>query len=251
MSSKLWILLPAFEEEENLPDLLSNLAKTMRTWPDGAPPYCVLVVDDGSADGTAEAARRATGLELEVLVHEVNQGLGAAMRTGIEHVLEHGAAEDLLIALDADNTHPTNLMPLMVEKAQAGADIVIASRYEPGAEIHGLDTFRIFVSWGASWLLRVMFPCARDYTCGYRCYRVALLRWGAARYGADFLNQKGFSVMVDLLLKLRRKASRIEEVPLILRYDLKRGASKMNVASTAGTTLRLLGRRFCGNPRGP
>ena len=57
--------------------------------------------------------------------------------------------------------------------------------------------------------------------------------------------------MVDLLLKLRRKARRIDEVPLILRYDRKRGASKMKVAATAVTTLRLVGRRFLGDPRGP
>ena len=93
----------------------------------------------------------------------------------------------------------------------------------------------------------MLFPCgARDYTCGYRVYRVSLLRWGQARYGRHFLNQQGFSVMVDLLLKLRRRARRIDEVPLILRYDRKRGASKMKVARTIGTTLRLLGRRFVG-----
>ena len=69
--------------------------------------------------------------------------------------------------------------------------------------------------------------------------------------GPDFLNQRGFSVMVDLLLKLRRQARRIEEVPLILRYDRKQGASKMKLMRTAWTTLRLLARRFVGNPRGP
>ena len=99
--------------------------------------------------------------------------------------------------------------------------------------------------------MRVLFPCARDYTCGYRCYRVGLLAWGKQRYGAQFLNQSGFSVMVDLLLKLRRRARRIEEVPLILRYDRKQGASKMEIIPTAMTTLRLLGRRFVGDPTGP
>jgi dolichol-phosphate mannosyltransferase len=247
----LWVLLPAFNEAENLPALLVDLRETLRAWPGGAPPCRVLVVDDGSHDGSADAARGVDGLDLLVLVHEVNRGLGAAMRTGIEHVLAHGAADDLLIALDADHTHPTELMPAMVAKANAGADIVIASRYQPGAEVHGLDAFRRLVSWLASWLLRLLFPGARDYTCGYRCYRVGLLAWGARRHGRDFLNQRGFSVMVDLLLKLRRRARRVEEVPLVLRYDRKRGASKMKVLSTAVTTLRLLGRRFRGDPRGP
>jgi len=248
----LWVLLPAYEEAGNIPPLLEGLARTLADWPGGAPRCRVVVVDDGSADDTADAARRAQGVDVVVLVHEVNQGLGAAMRTGISYLLEHGADDDLVISLDADNTHPPELMPGMVAKALDGADIVIASRYQDGAEIHGLDAKRRFISWSASGLLRVMFPGgARDFTCGYRCYRLGLLRWGQAHYGEHFLNQEGFAVMVDLLLKLRRKAGRIEEVPLTLRYDRKLGASKMKFVQTATTTLRLLGRRFCGDPTGP
>ena len=250
-TSRLWVLLPAYNEAQNLPPLLQGLKGTLAAWPGGAPPCTVIVVDDGSTDDSAAAARSVGGLDLEVIVHDPNQGLGAAMRTGITHVLEHGGDEDLLVAMDADNTHPTELMPGMVAKANAGADIVIASRFQPGAEIHGLDPFRKRISEIASWILRIMFPGARDYTCGYRCYRVGLLRWGQAHYGREFLNQQGFSIMVDILLKLRRKASRIEEVPLILRYDRKQGVSKMKVMQTAVTTLRLLGRRFVGNPTGP
>jgi len=251
MRRRLWVLLPAYNEARNLPPLLEGLKETLATWPGETPTCRVVVVDDGSTDGSAEAARSVEGLDTVVLVHDPNQGLGAAMRTGIEYVLMHGTDDDLLVALDADNTHPAHLMPGMCARAEAGADLVIASRFQPGAEIHGLSAFRKAVSVAASWLLRVMFPGARDYTCGYRCYRVGLLRWGAAHYGASFLNQRGFSVMVDLLLKLRRRARRIEEVPLLLRYDRKQGASKMKVMQTAVTTLRLLGRRFCGNPRGP
>ena len=251
MSRMLWVLLPAYEEAQNLPPLLEGLRDTLAAWPGGAPACRVVVVDDGSGDDTAEAARSVEDLDVVVLVHEVNQGLGAAMRTGITYLLDHAADDDLAIALDADNTHPTNLMPEMVRRAEAGADIVIASRYQPGAEVHGLDAKRRFISWSASWLLRVLFPAARDYTCGYRCYRVGLLRKGAQHHGENFLNQQGFAVMVDLLLKLRRKASRVEEVPLVLRYDLKLGASKMKFMKTATTTLRLLGRRFVGDPRGP
>jgi dolichol-phosphate mannosyltransferase len=251
VSAVLWVLLPAYEEARNLPPLLEGLRSTLAAWPGGAPSCRVVVVDDGSTDGTAEAARSVSGLDLEVLVHETNRGLGAAMRTGIEHVLAHAADDDLLVALDADNTHPTSLLPAMVAKAEQGASLVIASRFQPGARVQGLDLLRRLVSRAASWLLRVLFPGARDYTCGYRCYRVGLLRWGAARYGRDFLNQRGFSVMVDLLLKLRRRAGRIQEVPLLLRYDLKQGASKMKLVQTAVTTLRLLGRRFVGDPRGP
>ena len=247
----LWVLLPAYKESQNLPPLLADLRASLANQP-SIPIWRVVVVDDGSKDGTSEAARGVPGIPLDLVVHEVNRGLGGAMKTGIEHVLERAGDDDLLASMDSDHTHPPEAIPSMVAKIDAGADLVIASRYRKGAEIHGLVWWRRLISDVASWIFRVLFPCgARDYTCGYRVYRVSLLRWGVARYGRQFLNQQGFSVMVDVLLKLRRKARRIDEVPLILRYDRKIGASKMKVARTIGTTLRLLGRRFVGNPVGP
>jgi len=261
-----WVLLPAYREAENLPPLLSELRETFARWPAASPPapragagphagapppWRVLVVDDGSGDATADAARSVPGIPLTVLVHPENRGLGAAMKTGIEHVLDHASDDDVLVAMDADHTHPPESIPQMVARVRAGAGIVIASRYQEGAQIHGLVAWRRWLSHAASGVFRVTFPCARDYTCGYRAYRVGLLRWGRSRYGPHFLNQRGFSVMVDLLLKLRRHAGRIEEVPLVLRYDRKKGQSKMKVARTSVTTLRLIGRRFLGDPRGP
>jgi dolichol-phosphate mannosyltransferase len=245
-----WVLLPAYREAENLPPLLSDLRDTFARWR-GAPRLHVVVVDDGSDDATADAAVSVEDAPVTLVRHDRNRGLGAAMRTGIEHVLARAVDDDLLVTMDADHTHPPEAIPGMADLAVSGAEIVIASRYQRGAEIHGLVAWRRWLSHGASAVFRAMFPCARDYTCGYRAYRVSLLRWGAAHYGRNFLNQPGFSVMVDLLLKLRRHAHRIEEVPLVLRYDRKRGASKMKVAKTAMTTLRLVGRRFVGDPRGP
>jgi len=246
------VLLPAFDEARNLPPLLADFRETFARWPGGAPDWRVIVVDDGSRDDTARVATSVEGVPVTLLEHGVNRGLGAAMRTGIEHVLATCEDDDLLVTMDADHTHPPELLPGMVALAVDGADLVIASRYRKGAEIHGLVWWRKAISDAASLVFRAVFPCgARDYTCGYRVYRVGLLRWGARRYGPHFLNQRGFSVMVDLLLKLRRRARRIAEVPMILRYDRKQGASKMKVARTMGTTLRLLGRRFLGDPTGP
>jgi dolichol-phosphate mannosyltransferase len=246
----LWLLLPAYDEAENLAALLTDVATTWHAWT-GAPPLEVVVVDDGSRDATASVAARGYGIDVEVVPHGVNRGLGAAMRTGIEHVLSRARPQDVLASMDADHTHPPELLPRMWTEVERGADLVIASRYQPGAQIHGLVWYRRWISLAASWVLRVLFPAARDYTCGYRLYRVALLSWGFERYGRHFMNQRGFSVMVDLLLKLRRRARLVVEVPLVLRYDRKRGVSKMKLMKTIGTTLRLLGRRFVGDPRGP
>lgn len=186
--------------------------------------------------------------------HVANLGLGRSLADGLAEFLEACAPGDALAVLDADLTHPPELLPAMLaEMERQAADVVIASRYAPGGEEHGLPMFRLVCSRLANTMLRLLahIPGVRDYTCGYRLYRVALLDWGRRRYGREFLNQRGFSVMVDLLLKLRRRARRIEEVPLVLRYDRKRGVSKMKLVTTTVTTLKLLGRRFVGNPRGP
>ncbi len=123
-----------------------------------------------------------------------------------------------------------------------GAELVIASRYQPGALIRGVPTRRIWTSNVASWLFRLLFPIpgVKDYTCGYRAYRAELLQRAFERYGESFVDQEGFQCMVDILLKLHRLDPLVREVPMILRYDLKEGPSKMNVSKTIGATLRLM-----------
>ena len=97
-------------------------------------------------------------------------------------------------------------------------------------------------------LFQLFFPTRgiRDYTCGYRAYRASVLTEAFRRYGDDFVNQEGFQCMVDILIKLRRMDLIFREVPLILRYDLKGGASKMNVARTVRRTLELMAQRRLG-----
>ncbi len=180
--------------------------------------------------------------------HAGNRGLAAAVRTGLQRGLETAGPEDILITMDADNTHPPDLIPLMVARVREGADIVIASRFRPGARVVGVPWHRQLLSLGASWLYRFLFPIrgVRDYTCGFRAYRASLLREGVRRWGEALISESGFAVTVDLLLKLRPLHPRIAEVPLILRYDLKPGASKMHVARTIRQSLVLALRRKLG-----
>ena len=96
--------------------------------------------------------------------------------------------------------------------------------------------------------MRIVFPTrgVKDFTCGYRAYRAPVVKEALARYGPTFLDQDGFQCMVDILLKLRRMPLIFGEVPFILRYDQKRGGSKMKVARTVGATLSLLVKRRFG-----
>lgn len=239
----LTVLLPAYNEAAALPKIFGPIAAAL-----GDRPYRVVVVDDGSSDATAQVSREAAATYPVILVqHEVNRGLAQAMRTGIAWALEHREGpDDLLVALDADNTHPPSLIPRMAALVlEDKADVVIASRYTPGGEEIGLASHRKVTSAGASWLLRTNFPIpgARDYTCGFRAYRVATLQGAADKWGvAGLVEEEGFACMAEILIKLSFLGARVEEVPLVLRYDLKEGASKMKVMRTVRQYLGLIGR---------
>jgi len=170
----IYILLPAYNEEKDLPPLLKRVKAAL-----AGQEYQVLVVNDGSQDQTLSIARAwAEQMPLTVLDHGVNKGLGQAMLTGLSHAVEVAGPDDLVVAMDADNTHDPALTLRMAQQIFAGKDVVIASRYAPGGEEIGLTPIRRLLSRGASFLLRLFFPIqgALDYTCGYRAYRVEFLR---------------------------------------------------------------------------
>jgi dolichol-phosphate mannosyltransferase len=241
------VALPAYNEAEALPRLLQRMRESAATRDE---PLRVVVVDDGSTDGTAVTAERADSpaMPVEVVRHDRNRGLHAALDTGFRAALERARAGDWVVTLDADDTHPPELIADMVRKARAGAGVVIASRFQPGAEWQGLSWDRVLFSRGVSWMFRVLWPMrnVRDYTCGYRLYRAELLRQAYERYGTAFVDEPSFACMPDVLWKVSRLHPSMEEVPLPLRYDRKPGPSKMNVARTIRRTLALIMKRRFG-----
>ena len=243
----IWIVLPAYNEEAGLPLLLQRIHESLT---DEGLSYQVIVVDDGSTDRTAAVAMEAAAkYPIIVESHSENQGLGATLRDGVLLACEKASDRDVLVTLDADNTHTPGLIARMVRLIREGHHVVIASRYRAGARIHGVPLHRRLLSRGASLLMITMFPIkgVRDYTCGYRAYDVGMLQKVVIGSESAFFNQDGFQVMVDILLKLRRDPDVIfGEVPLILRYDHKEGASKMDVGQTTKMTLALVLRHRFG-----
>ena len=234
------ILLPAYNEALALPLLLDAIRQV--EWRDGEV-YKVVVVDDGSTDATVPACRaRWDDMPLDVICHGRNMGLGSAMLTGLKHCVSNCGAKDVIVAMDADNTHSPALIPDMVRAIESGSDIVIASRYARGGREIGLVPTRKILSRGASTLLKVAFPIpgARDYTCGYRAYSSGILERGFRAYSDRLIEQKGFVCMAELLVKLGGLGARVSEVPLVLRYDLKQGVSKMKVTRTIAGYLKLV-----------
>lgn len=230
---KLYILLPSYNEGESLPYLLKSVYEVVK---DRYSEHEVVVINDGSVDGTENAAKLWEGLlNIKVINHDVNMGLGEAVNTGLSYFCRSCSDEDRAVLMDADNTHNPRLIPLMLERSESGSDVVIASRYRYGGKELGLSFFRKLCSAGACTLLNVMFgiPGVKDYTCGYRMYTGRIIKKAYGIFGDDgFIEEKGFTCMAEIIVKLHYIGSEISEIPLVLRYDLKKGKSKMKVLET-------------------
>ncbi len=243
---KVYVVLPAYNEEARIGKLLDSIDEAMS---EARLLHEIIIVEDGSSDKTAEVVREcAKNMPIFMRQHETNLGLGATIRDGLYAAVERAGSRDIIITMDADDTHLPGLILRMVRMISEGRDVVIASRYQPGARTIGVPLLRRFLSYGASVLFRICYPTlgVKDFTCGYRAYRAEVLKEAISRYGDEFLDQDGFQCMVDILLKLSKMNVVFGEVPIILRYDLKEGESKMNITSTSKKTLLLLFKRRFG-----
>lgn len=230
------ILLPAYNEALALPELVKNIAQQF-----SKANYQIIVIDDGSTDNTLAIVRNlAQNYNLKYVVHLSNRGLGMAIKTGFSAAVREN--DDYLVTMDADNTHPPALIRQMVAKLDSGSDVVVASRFVLGGKTEGVNFFRQILSNGANILLKIFFPVPglTDYSSGFRAYRKEVLKKAFAAYSDDFITSSNFSCMAEIIIKLAKLGARVSEVPLHLRYDQKRGQSKIKIAKTILGYLRLI-----------
>lgn len=243
--SEIIVALPAYNEAARLEQLLDRVDRQL-----SGKRYRTVVVDDGSRDGTAEIlARRSRDLPLVVLTHPVNAGLAQTLYDGLQWVAQNCQDDDIVITMDADDTHDPAYIEPLTRRLAEGYDVVIASRFQPGAEVHGVPWHRKLFSWGVFALLRLTLPIrnVRDYACGYRAIRASTLRRAIERHGDRLfeLRDWGFICTAELLCKLHANGARCAEVPFVLRYDLKESVSRMRAGRTiAGYGLLIWSRRF-------
>jgi dolichol-phosphate mannosyltransferase len=206
--------------------------------------YSILIYDDGSEDNTIEQVRSCMdGTPLELIEGKSNKGLAVAMRNLIERVMESDAhPDDIIIVLDADETHNPGHIMKMVDRIHDGFDVVVASRFRADSRVVGVPAYRQLLSVGASILMKILFPIKgiKDYTCGYRAYRVEILGRAKEKFGDRLFEGEGFSCMAELLIKLRSLNLLAVEVPLVLRYDKKLSKSKLPLLRTIVSTLKIL-----------
>jgi len=242
------LALPAYNEAACIGDLLVAACKTFEVIENYQPR--VVVADDGSTDNTADVVRNFRApFPIEVVRHETNRGLGPNIIAVLRAALERSTdPNDVIVNMDADNTHPPDVIPSMLRLLDSGVDVVIASRYRRGSAQIGVPFKRRLLSWGARWIFAVCLrlPGVRDYTCGFRAYHAKTIRRAFETYGARLITRAGFACTDEILVNLARldPPPSIGEVPFVLRYDRKRGASKLELAKTLRETLgMLLGRR--------
>lgn len=247
----IWVVLPAYNEAKNLPRLLEEFRDTFAEHADleGA----IILIDDGSTDETYEIARNPPpGLVTHVLQNPENMGLGETFKRGMLEAAKRAGSRDIIVAMDADGSHLPGLVLNMVRRIREGRDVVIASRYQPGAVVRGVPMSRQLMSKGMSVLFRTLLPVpgVHDYSCGFRAYRASFIQEAVQRYGDALFQQAGFACMVDLLVKLDDMGAIFGEVPLVLRYDWKEGPSKLPVVKTVKMTLGVLGRERVRRTKG-
>ncbi len=212
------VVLPTYNESANIDHVLPRIRTAL-------PTATVLVVDDGSPDGTADMAER-IGKELggvEVLRREGKSGLGSAYRAGFAWGLERGF--DACVEMDADLSHEPEALPGLVAPLEAGHEVVIGSRYVPGGSIPNWAWHRRLLSRGGNVYASLLLGLGvADATAGFRAYAATLLE----RIDLDRIRAEGYGFQVEMTYEAKRAGASIVEVPIRF-VDRVEGESKMSL----------------------
>ena len=212
------VVLPTYNEIENVDEVLRRTRRAL-------PGATVLVVDDGSPDGTAEHAEALdhTLGGIRVMRRAGKQGLGSAYRAGFRTGLDEGYA--VMIEMDADMSHDPAVLPELLRAIDDGADLVIGSRYVKGGSIPEWPLLRRAISRIGCRYARLMLRVpVQDATSGFRAYRAATI----AAIDLDAVRADGYGFQVEMAYRVHNQGGQIVEVPIEFR-DRTLGRSKMSM----------------------
>jgi dolichol-phosphate mannosyltransferase len=222
-TGSLWVVLPTYNEAENIEPLLTALSRQLASV---GGRHSLLVVDDSSPDGTGEVADRlATEMaHVEVLHRTAKQGLGPAYLAGFRHALGRGA--DVVVQMDSDFSHdPADAVRLTA--ALESCDLALGSRYVPGGGIAGWGTLRRVVSAGGCWYARMVLRLpVRDLTGGFKGWRRDALADLLEALQATGSHANGYAFQVETTYRALLRGHRVHELPIVFR-DRRAGTSKM------------------------
>ncbi|MGH2905055.1 MAG: polyprenol monophosphomannose synthase [Solirubrobacteraceae bacterium] len=222
MSDVPWLILPTYNEAENIEAIVAASGEALRSAsPDG---WRVLVVDDGSPDGTGEIADRLAAEHdwVKVLHRTEKNGIGPAYLAGFRHALDHGAG--YVMEMDSDFSHNPADLARLLEAVKAGADLALGSRYVPGGGVVDWGLLRRVVSEGGSTYARIVLGLhVKDLTGGFKCFRREVLE----EIHFDGVRSQGYAFQVELTYRAVRAGFHVVEVPIVFK-DRLRGESKMS-----------------------
>jgi dolichol-phosphate mannosyltransferase len=211
------VCLPTYNERENLEHMVRALGEVLNTSQDG-----VLVIDDGSPDGTGEIADRlAAELPWVSVLHRARkEGIGPAYLAGFRHLL--AGDTELLVEMDCDFSHDPKDVPRLIEAASE-AELVLGSRYVQGGGTQNWGLMRRFISRGGCIYAQVLLGIrVRDLTGGFKCFRRVALE----SIDLDALSAHGYAFQIETTYRVLRAGLRVKEVPIRF-VERRAGASKM------------------------
>jgi dolichol-phosphate mannosyltransferase len=218
-SPSVWIIIPTYNECENVGSITEAVLSAV-------PDAHVLIVDDGSPDGTGQLAdaMAAANPAIAVLHREAKQGLGRAYVAAFKNLMTREA--DLVVQMDADFSHPVRFLPSLLEPLRSGrADVVLGSRYIKGGQIPRWNIMRRLVSRGGSVFAGVVLLMPyRDLTGGFKAWRAPVLR----EIDLDRLHAGGYAFQIETTFRARLAGARIIEVPITFE-ERRLGTSKMSM----------------------
>jgi dolichol-phosphate mannosyltransferase len=215
MSGEPWLILPTYNEAENVQAIVAAAGEVLARAARGG--FRVLIVDDGSPDGTGELAEElaAEHAWVEVLHRAEKNGIGPAY-------LDRGAG--YLMEMDSDFSHDPADLARLLEAVYGGADLALGSRYVPGGGVSDWGLLRRFISEGGSTYARLVLGLpVRDLTGGFKCFRREVLE--AIRF--EDVRSRGYAFQVELTYRAVQAGFRVVEVPIVFR-DRQHGTSKMS-----------------------
>jgi dolichol-phosphate mannosyltransferase len=228
---KATVCLPTYNERENLEKMVRALG------PHGVG---VLVIDDGSPDGTGEIADRlAAELDYVQVLHRAHkEGIGRAYIAGFEHVL--AGDSELILEMDCDFSHDPADVPRLIAACEAGVDLALGSRYVAGGGTRNWGRLRRLISWGGSFYARVLLGVRiRDLTGGFKCFRRRVLE----TLDLDAIESKGYAFQIETTYRALRQGFRVEEIPIVF-VDRTEGTSKMSRSIVVEAMLKVPLLRF-------
>ena len=213
------VIIPTYNEKENIEKMVRKVFSLSE-------PFHILVVDDGSPDGTAAIVKTLMAEfpeRLHILERQSKDGLGRAYKAGFNWAL--GQGYDYIFEMDADFSHnPDDLLRLLAACKEEGADVAIGSRYCSGIMVKDWPLGRILISYGASFYVRsILWMKVYDSTAGFVCYRSKVLK----TIDLDKVRMKGYGFQIEMKYNAWRLGFKIQEVPITFT-DRKEGVSKMS-----------------------